>query len=475
MNTPTPRPLVPTALLLGTVAFALGACAGSDLTGPPGGDRRDDEQALALFHAEADELINVNTAGLAELDTLPRIGPVLAARIVAHRQTAGPFAIKQDLMDVRGIGRSTFGGLEHRIGVGNGSLEGDGDGDCLAGDGLVDINTANAAQLDTLPGVGPVTARRIVTDRETRGPFAVPADITRIRGIGPGTLARLGGRITVGGDCQAPTPLDDAAPDDAPPPAPAAEVRKVHVNDGDLDELTTLPGVDVAAAQALVDHTQGGGVFVTLDEVEAVTGADTSAWNPDAYTLAAHRVYFTPFHEGGAGFAERNRAKTLPLRDVDGGAAEATANIVDAFVDLVRRTPDGGLIQIGIYGYSLRTPEHEALADAVERRGVRLQVSIDTSVKNSRGVPYSADEIAAFRRLEGDVEVRTLRYRSKTLHEKFAIFDGGHVMNGSANISTKANSRYAETRMVFWNDPGVTEAFEAEFERLWNLLGVEPE
>ena len=52
-------------------------------------------------------------------------------------------------------------------------------------------------------------------------------------------------------------------------------MRKVHVSDGDLDELTTLPGVDVVVAQALVDHTRGGGVFVTLDEVEAVTGADT--------------------------------------------------------------------------------------------------------------------------------------------------------------------------------------------------------
>jgi phosphatidylserine/phosphatidylglycerophosphate/cardiolipin synthase-like enzyme len=186
-------------------------------------------------------------------------------------------------------------------------------------------------------------------------------------------------------------------------------------------------------------------------------------------------VYFTPFHGGGAGFADQNRAKTLSLKSGEGIYDEATANIVDAFVDMVNRTADGGLIQLAIYGYSLRTPEHQALVDAVENRGVRLQVSIDTSVKNSRGVPYSADEVVALRRLDGDVTVKTLRFSSKTLHEKFAIFDGTHVMNGSANISTKANSRYAETRMFFWNNDSVTQAFEAEFDRLWNSLGVEPE
>lgn len=49
----------------------------------------------------------------------------------------------------------------------------------------IDLNTASAAELDTLPGVGPSTAGKIVADREANGPFAAPEDLMRVSGIGP--------------------------------------------------------------------------------------------------------------------------------------------------------------------------------------------------------------------------------------------------------------------------------------------------
>src|SRR5262249_31399618 len=57
--------------------------------------------------------------------------------------------------------------------------------------GPVDLNTATAAQLDTLPGIGPATAAAIVHDREENGPFASVDDLARVRGIGPAKLAQL--------------------------------------------------------------------------------------------------------------------------------------------------------------------------------------------------------------------------------------------------------------------------------------------
>ena len=51
--------------------------------------------------------------------------------------------------------------------------------------GVVDINTATAAELEQLPGVGPATAQKIVDDREKNGPFAAPEDLMRVPGIGP--------------------------------------------------------------------------------------------------------------------------------------------------------------------------------------------------------------------------------------------------------------------------------------------------
>jgi competence protein ComEA len=48
--------------------------------------------------------ININTAGAAELELLPGVGPVLAARIVEHRAKIGRFRTVDELNDVKGIG-----------------------------------------------------------------------------------------------------------------------------------------------------------------------------------------------------------------------------------------------------------------------------------------------------------------------------------------------------------------------------------
>jgi competence protein ComEA len=60
-----------------------------------------------------------------------------------------------------------------------------------AANSVVNINTADVSALDTLPGVGPSTAQKIVADRETNGPFASVDDLGRVSGIGPKRLEQL--------------------------------------------------------------------------------------------------------------------------------------------------------------------------------------------------------------------------------------------------------------------------------------------
>ena len=61
----------------------------------------------------------------------------------------------------------------------------------------IDINTASAAELAQLKGIGKKRAAQIVKDREENGPFSSPQDLTRIKGIGPKTVSKNLGMITV--------------------------------------------------------------------------------------------------------------------------------------------------------------------------------------------------------------------------------------------------------------------------------------
>ncbi|HVN14908.1 MAG TPA: helix-hairpin-helix domain-containing protein [Anaerolineales bacterium] len=63
---------------------------------------------------------------------------------------------------------------------------------------LVNINTATLDELDTLPGIGPTTAQKIVDYRTQHGPFQRIEDIMNVSGIGPATFDKLQNLITVG-------------------------------------------------------------------------------------------------------------------------------------------------------------------------------------------------------------------------------------------------------------------------------------
>jgi len=63
-------------------------------------------------------LVNINTAAASELETLPRVGPAMAQRIVEYREANGPFGAIEDIQNVQGIGPATFEGLKDLISVG---------------------------------------------------------------------------------------------------------------------------------------------------------------------------------------------------------------------------------------------------------------------------------------------------------------------------------------------------------------------
>jgi len=65
------------------------------------------------------EKVNINTANLEELQTLPRIGEKVAQRIIDYRKEHGEFKKIEELMKVQGVGEKTFKLIKDKIEVGN--------------------------------------------------------------------------------------------------------------------------------------------------------------------------------------------------------------------------------------------------------------------------------------------------------------------------------------------------------------------
>lgn len=174
--------------------------------------------------------IDLNQADLTQLAQLPNIGPKLAEKIVAHRETHGPFATVDSLADVGGIGDATLRGVRPYVRVGRSEyldqLVGGGEEEAMAvwdgqsspeivrlarkppepeaptwdsggapakfrpGDPPIDPNAASYAELLRLPGVGKVIAANIIAERD-RHPFRSLADLDNVAGIGPATLEKI--------------------------------------------------------------------------------------------------------------------------------------------------------------------------------------------------------------------------------------------------------------------------------------------
>nr|WP_291798360.1 ComEA family DNA-binding protein [Brevibacterium sp.] len=81
--------------------------------------------------------------------------------------------------------------------AGAASEAGGGAGAADGGTALIDLNTADGAALETLPGVGPVTAQAILDHREETGGFSSVEELLEVPGIGEATLGRLRDLVTV--------------------------------------------------------------------------------------------------------------------------------------------------------------------------------------------------------------------------------------------------------------------------------------
>lgn len=149
------------------------------------------------------EQIDVNRAPADELRRLPGVGPSLAGALIEERKRA-PFSGTADLKRVAGVGEVTarrlapylrFERAAPRAAPAPVASVSTG---CPSGGALIDLNRASPAQLESLSGIGPALAARIIEDRNENGSFETPEAVTRVRGIGARSLARFRERVCAG-------------------------------------------------------------------------------------------------------------------------------------------------------------------------------------------------------------------------------------------------------------------------------------
>jgi len=142
--------------------------------------------------------IDLNRADKAELMQLPHVSEKRADAILGERDRRGGFSRSGELRGVGGIGPAREAELipHVRVAADEQWLKSDSEGAAAprgkkeAPSGVVDVNRADVAKLQSLPGIGPVLAGRLLAERE-RGPFKSVDDLRRVSGIGPKTLEKI--------------------------------------------------------------------------------------------------------------------------------------------------------------------------------------------------------------------------------------------------------------------------------------------
>ena len=144
---------------------------------------------------KAGERIDADRATAQELTRLPRVGLSLARRIVADRDSNGPFGSLEALDRVSGVGPVMLRTLEPNLRFSgtpaDGRTVGRYDGTSTESPTVLpayrptvlNINTASAAELERLPLIGPSRALAIVAWRERHGSFKTIDDLVLVPGV----------------------------------------------------------------------------------------------------------------------------------------------------------------------------------------------------------------------------------------------------------------------------------------------------
>jgi competence protein ComEA len=193
-----------TVLLIGAFVVAVllsGMASGRNVPLPTGSGRASHAPSTSSARpsaSPAEDELYVHVSGAVNRPGLIRVAA--GSRVVDAIEAAGGFAETADHASVN-LARVVQDGEQLRVPVvGETVTQSDsaaGSASGGASGGLIDLNRATAAQLETLPRIGPALAQRIIEWREANGRFAAVTDLRNVSGVGEKIFDALKDRVTV--------------------------------------------------------------------------------------------------------------------------------------------------------------------------------------------------------------------------------------------------------------------------------------
>jgi competence protein ComEA len=230
------------------------------------------QKTTAKEKAAESATIDLNKATAEELEELPNVGPSTAKKIIAGR----PYTKVDDLAKA-GVPARAIAAIRSKVHVGEkagakAKAKPAGTTEPKAKSEKVNLNTAEAAELEDLPGIGPAHAKAIIEAR----PFKSVDDLERVKGLGKARIDALKDLVTAAAPAAAKTGTSKTTPKSASKTADATTKdmpklkagEKVNINTASKAELDVLPGIGPVLAERIIE----GRPFKTIEDVMKVKG-----------------------------------------------------------------------------------------------------------------------------------------------------------------------------------------------------------
>jgi competence protein ComEA len=213
--------------------------------------------------------IDLNKATAEELEELPSVGPSTAKKIIDGR----PYSKIEDLAKA-GVTARVITAIRSKVHVGEAAAakaksKTDGASEPKAKSEKVNLNTADSAALEDLPGVGPAHAKAIIAAR----PFKSVDDLERVKGLGKSRIDALKDLVTTdapaakAGTAKTVAKTTGGATTKNMPKAKAGQ-KVVNLNTASKEELEDLPGIGPVLSDRIIE----GRPFKTIEDVMKVKG-----------------------------------------------------------------------------------------------------------------------------------------------------------------------------------------------------------